>query len=140
MDSSRSDDDAALDLARSLLDACRAGDGAGVLPYLDAGAPATMRDADGNSLLMLAAYHGHADLVSELIRRGADVDQLNDRGQSPLAGAAFKGFGEVADALLAAGADPEAGTPSARETAAYFGREEIAAAIEAAGSTDSGSR
>ena len=121
-----------LDLARSLFDACRAGNADGVLPYVDAGAPASLRDAEGNSLLMLAAYHGQAQLVTELARRGADVDALNDRGQSPLAGAAFKGFTEVADALLAAGADPDLGTPSARDTAAYFQRADISAAIEAA--------
>lgn len=40
--------------------------------------------------LMLAAYHGHADLVKLLIDHGADPNRLNDRGQSPLAGAVFK--------------------------------------------------
>ena len=39
---------------------------------------------------MLAAYHGHADLVKLLLRHGADPNRLNDRGQSPLAGAVFK--------------------------------------------------
>jgi hypothetical protein len=39
---------------------------------------------------MLAAYHGHADLVKLLIQFGADPNRLNDRGQSPLAGAVFK--------------------------------------------------
>lgn len=124
-----SGDDAALALAHALFDACRSGAADAVLPYVDAGAPVSMRDADGNSLLMLAAYHGHAQLVAELARRGADVDALNDRGQSPLAGAAFKGYDDVAHALLAAGADPDLGTPSARETAAYFQRDAIARAI-----------
>lgn len=40
--------------------------------------------------LMLAAYHGHADLVKLLIQHGADPNRINDRGQSPLAGAVFK--------------------------------------------------
>ncbi len=39
---------------------------------------------------MLAAYHGHADIVKFLIQHGADPNRLNDRGQSPLAGAVFK--------------------------------------------------
>jgi ankyrin repeat protein len=43
-----------------------------------------------NGKLMLAAYHGHADLVKVLIQHGADPNRLNDRGQSPLAGAVFK--------------------------------------------------
>lgn len=120
------DDDDALALAQSLFDACRGGDAAGVLPYLDAGAPASMRDASGNSLLMLAAYHGHAELTAALAQRGADVDAANDRGQTPLAGAVFKGDEAVVRALVDAGADPDLGTPSARETAVYFGRAEVA--------------
>jgi ankyrin repeat protein len=39
---------------------------------------------------MLAAYHGHAELVKLLIEHGADPNRVNDRGQSPLAGAVFK--------------------------------------------------
>lgn len=46
---------------------------------------------------MLAAYHGHASVVSLLIRQGADPNQLNDRGQSPLAGAIFKKEDEVVE-------------------------------------------
>ena len=79
---------------------------------------------------MLAAYHGHAALVSELAARGAAVDLLNARGQSPLAGAAFKGFTEVAEALLEAGADPDIGEPSGLATARYFERDEIVELIE----------
>ena len=62
---------------------------------------------------MLAAYHGHAPLVSLLIQHGADPDRLNDRGQSPLAGVVFKNEAECIKLLLDAGADPEIGTPSA---------------------------
>lgn len=39
---------------------------------------------------MLAAYHGHNQLVKFLIEHGADSNRLNDRQQSPLAGAVFK--------------------------------------------------
>lgn len=45
---------------------------------------------DRASQLMLAAYHGHADLVRFLVQHGADPNRLNDRQQSPLAGAVFK--------------------------------------------------
>jgi len=120
-----------IELANALLDAARQGDAETVRAFLDRGAPANLRDAAGNSPLMLAAYHGHAALVTELAARGADVDPLNDRGQSPLAGAAFKGFTEVAEALLAAGADPDVGEPSALATARYFERSEIVELIEA---------
>lgn len=121
----------ALAIVQHMLDLARAGDPE-LLEYVDAGAPVTMRDMSGNSLLMLAAYHGHAQLVTGLARRGADVDQINDRSQSPLAGAVFKKSPDVVAALLEAGADPDHGTPSARETAAYFQVPELAALIERA--------
>ena len=90
--------------------------------FVDHGLPADVQDPDGNSVLMLAAYHGHASTVAMLVGRGADVDRRNHRDQSPLAGALFKGEDEVVAVLLEAGADLDAGTPSARATAAMFGR------------------
>lgn len=69
---------------------------------------------------MLAAYHGHDQLVSLLLSHGANPNILNDRGQSPLAGAVFKDEKEVINALLEGGADPDLGTPSAMETVELF--------------------
>lgn len=90
---------------------------------------------------MLAAYHGHADLVKLLIEHGADPNGLNDRGQSPLAGAIFKNEEAVIEvrgtlgnekdrgklrgtdkrkALLEGGADPEHGSPSALQCVETF--------------------
>lgn len=102
-----------------MFDMARQGD-AGLLEYVDAGAPVELTDALGNTLLMLAAYHGHPGLVSGLVARGADVDRVNDRGQAPLAGAVFKAEDEVVRALLTAGADPDTGSPTARDTATMF--------------------
>lgn len=62
---------------------------------------------------MLAAYHGHVNLVRLLLSHGADPNSLNDRGQSPLAGVVFKNERECIDALLEGGADPTIGQPSA---------------------------
>lgn len=114
-----------VDLAHALFDMARQGRSAQLAAYVDAGAPVDLTDPAGNTLLMLAAYHGHADLVRELARRGAEVDRLNDRGQSPLAGAVFKGEPDVVAALLEHGADPEAGMPTARQTAELFGRTDL---------------
>ena len=91
--------------------------------------PVDLTDARGNSLLMLAAYHGHADVVSALAERGADVNAGNDRGQTPLSGAVFKGYADVVRVLVAAGADPDLGSPSARATAVFFERPDLAALL-----------
>ncbi|WP_040284443.1 ankyrin repeat domain-containing protein [Tessaracoccus massiliensis] len=109
------------ELANWLFDRARQGETERLAAYIDAGAPANLTDAEGNTLLMLAAYHGHAATVRELLARGADPDALNDRGQSPLAGAVFKQEADVIAALLEAGADVDAGAPSARATAQMFG-------------------
>ena len=61
------------------------------MAYVDAGVPADLTNDRGDSLVMLAAYHGHADAVRALLARGAEADRVNDRGQTPLAGAVFKG-------------------------------------------------
>ena len=112
-------------IAHACFDFARAGDTARLRAYVEQGVPANLTDATGNTLLMLAAYHGHADTVRALVVLGADPDRTNDRGQSPLAGAIFKGEGDVARALLAAGADPDVGTPSARATAQMFDRADL---------------
>ncbi|MHA3723573.1 ankyrin repeat domain-containing protein [Leucobacter sp. HY1910] len=111
----------ALEFAHRLFDGARGGDTVFVATAIDQGVPADLTDEKGNTLLMLAAYHGHVGLVTELVQRGADVDRLNDRGQTPIAGAIFKRHTEVITALIAAGADLDAGTPSARATAEMFG-------------------
>jgi len=116
-------DQAAVDLAHVMFDLAREGSTERLAAYLDAGVPVELTEANGNTLLMLAAYHGHATTVRALTDRGADADRLNDRGQSPLAGAVFKGADEVVRLLLAAGADPDRGAPSARAAAGMFGRE-----------------
>ena len=118
-------DDETVALAHKLFQAAREGDTGLLGGYLSAGAPATMTNAAGDSLLMLAAYHGHAETVRLILEHGAEPDTANDRGQTPLAGAAFKGYTEVARVLLDAGADPDAGTPSARSAAQMFARTEI---------------
>jgi uncharacterized protein len=118
-------EDELVELAHQMFDWARAGDSERVAAYVDAGVPVNLTDAAGNTLLMLAAYHGHAPTVAMLAGRGADVDRMNDRGQSPLAGAVFKGEEDVVSTLLVAGADPDAGAPTARETAEMFGRAEL---------------
>ena len=114
----------------------RRGDAARLAAYVDAGAPVDLTNAAGDTLVMLAAYHGHAETVSVLVERGANVNLCNDRGQSPLAGAVFKSNDAVVKVLLAAGADPDMGTPSARDTAHMFGQRQFESWFDASDQVD----
>ncbi|MFD8827865.1 ankyrin repeat domain-containing protein [Streptomyces sp. NPDC059605] len=122
---SETPDPEVIELATKVFDLARSGETEALAAYVDAGVPANLTNDRGDSLLMLAAYHGHAAAVTALVDRGADPDRANDRGQTPLAGAVFKGEDAVIGALLAAGADPAAGTPSALDTARMFGKADL---------------
>ncbi|MFD6331352.1 ankyrin repeat domain-containing protein [Streptomyces niveus] len=118
-------DNDVVELATKVFDLARRGETELLAAYVDAGVPANLTNDRGDSLVMLAAYHGHAPAVVALLSRGAEADRANDRGQTPLAGAVFKGEDAVIRALLTGGADPEAGTPSAVDTARMFGKTDL---------------
>ncbi|MFF9429457.1 ankyrin repeat domain-containing protein [Streptomyces sp. NPDC014746] len=122
---SETPDPEVIELASKVFDLARTGDADALAAYVDAGVPANLTNDRGDTLVMLAAYHGHAAAVTALLARGAEADRPNDRGQTPLAGAVFKGEDAVVHALLAGGANPEAGTPSALDTARMFGKTEL---------------
>src|SRR5258708_31522727 len=119
-------DSEVLDLAARLFDWARSGDAAMLEAYIDAGVPVNLTNTNGDTLVMLAAYYGNESTVAALIARGADVDRRNNRGQTPLAGAVFKKDTTIIELLLSADADPLAGSPSALETARFFGKEQLA--------------
>ncbi|MGA0133856.1 MAG: ankyrin repeat domain-containing protein [Opitutales bacterium] len=121
---------AAADLARS-------GDAAGLAELLGKGLGIDAQDEKGNTLLMLASYHGRAEVVELLLKAGAAVDLRNDKGQTPLGGVAFKGHAGIARLLLDAGADPKAdqGGSTPADFATLAGRTEILALLESAQKT-----
>jgi len=116
-------------------DAARSGDTDRLQAALDAGLGVDTCNENGDTLLMLAAYHCRAPAVELLIERGADADRANAKGQRPLAGVCWKGAVDVARALLDHGADVDAGgggmTPLM--LAASDGSLEIVDALLAAG-------
>jgi len=122
--------DSAADLARN-------GDAAGLAGLLKNGLAVDARDEKGNTLLMLASYHGRTEVVKLLLDAGASTDLRNDKGQTPLGGVAFKGHVEIARLLLAAGADPKAdqGGSTPADFATLAGRTEILALLESAQKT-----
>ncbi|MDB5560128.1 MAG: Ankyrin, partial [Enterovirga sp.] len=64
------------------------------------GLPPNLTNDKGDTLLILASYHGHHETAAMLLARGADPDRFNDRSQTALAAAAFKGAERVILALL----------------------------------------
>src|SRR5690625_1689077 len=108
-----------------IMDHARQGETQALIEAYERGYPLDVRDGDGNTALMLAAYNGQVETVRMLIERGANVDIPNSRNQSPIAGAIFKGEEQVVRVLREAGADLDAGTPSARQTAELFGKTDL---------------
>jgi len=109
-----------VEFLNSVFDLVRTGDAATVAAYVDRGVPVDLTNANGDTLLLLAAYHEHPDLVRALLERGADPNPVNGRGQTALVAAVFRQNLAIVEALLGAGADPALGSPDARATAAYF--------------------
>jgi len=120
-------DPGVIELAQRVFGLARSGETEELAAYLDAGVPANLTNEKGDTLLILAAYHGHPGTVAALLERGADHGRVNDRGQTPLAAAVFKQSADTVRALVEAGADPDAGQPSARATAQFFDLPEMAA-------------
>ncbi|MCA9059331.1 MAG: acyltransferase family protein [Planctomycetaceae bacterium] len=63
---------------------------------------------DGASLLTVAVFLGHTEMVEMLLQAGADVNQRNRDQGTALHSAAFVGRAEEANLLLQAGADIDA--------------------------------
>jgi len=64
-------DPGVLELAGRVFDLARAGATEELVGYVDAGVPANLTNDKGDTLLILAAYHGHPDTVAALLERGA---------------------------------------------------------------------
>jgi ankyrin repeat protein len=112
--------DEQVEFLNAVFDLVRAGDAATVADYVDRGVPVDLTNANGDTLLLLAAYHEHPDLVRVLLERRADPNRVNGRGHTALVAAVFRQNLGIAEALLDGGADPSLGSPDARATAAYF--------------------
>ena len=112
-----------VELAHRMLDLAREGEARTLLAYVDGGVPVDLTDARGNTLLMLAAYHGHAAVVAGL----AGARRRRRPGQRPRAVAAGRGGVQGrgrggGHAARRSAPTRMPGTPSARATAEMFGR------------------
>lgn len=125
-----------LALARKVFQFARAGDAAELESFLSRRLPPNLRNERGDTLLMLACYHGHVDAARVLLAHGADPEIINDAGQTPLAGAAFKGDEAVATLLLDHGVQVDNAGPNGMTPlmfAAMFNRVDMARLLLARG-------
>lgn len=79
-------DEEAAAFAEEVFERARRGDAPMLERLLQSGLPANLRNHKGDTLLMLASYHGHIDAVRVLLAHGADPLIANDNGQLPIAG------------------------------------------------------
>jgi ankyrin repeat protein len=69
------------------------------------GMPVNLCTNKNDTLLMLATYNGNYETSLMLIKRGADLNRVNQRKQTPLEGVCFKGYLEIVKLLVESGAN-----------------------------------
>ena len=88
---------------------------------LDAGADINARDQHGQTSLMIAARHGHGEVVRLLVNHGAALDHSAKYGLTALMLAVIGGHTEIVRVLVNAGANTTArgsGAPGFHERTA----------------------
>jgi ankyrin repeat protein len=91
--------------AAQLFAAVSAVDRKAVRKLLEEGVSPNVRDAGGNTPLMVAASKGNLTIAGMLLGRGADVNAVNNSGETAL-NSAFAVHDDVTRLLLASNADP----------------------------------
>lgn len=124
--------DEQLAFLESIFDLARDGNTELLIRNIEAGVPVNLTNARGDSLLILAAYHGHLDTVRALLGAGADSSRLNAMGQTALSAATFRNDAPIVSALLTYGADPTHGPQNAVSVAKHFELPEMQALFESA--------
>ncbi len=133
-----SEEQAYREFQRLAFEHARHGETHALAGMLRQGLPINLRDTRGNSLLLLACYHGHLETAQMLLKAGAEVDLRNTRGQTPLGGVAFKGYLKLTELLLWHGADIHAdngGGITPVMLASMFGRAEVVSLLEQHGAS-----
>lgn len=114
-----------IEFLNSVFDLARENKPVALKSLFDQGVPVDLTNAKGDTLLILAAYHEHAEMVQLLINEGADLDRLNERGQTALVCAVFRNNLPIARMLLDAGADETLGSQTPAQVAEFFNLEEM---------------
>jgi len=117
-------------------DASRAGDTAMLATFIQAGYDLNVKDPQGYTGLILAAYHGQEPAVTRLLDAGADPCARDNRGNTALMGAIFKGELTIAKRLVQADCAPDLANNAGQTASMYaalFKRTEILQALAAKG-------
>ncbi|OIJ35119.1 hypothetical protein BK826_09080 [Rothia kristinae] len=117
--------DRELEALNQVFDLAREGRAEELAAALDQGIPVNLTNANGDTLLILAAYREQPAVVRLLLERGADPDRINDRGQTALVSAVFRNHEPIARMLLEAGADASLGHQTPEAVAAFFALPEM---------------
>lgn len=118
--------EARLEFIDGVFDLVRNGRAEPLQEMLDSGVPVDVRNAKGDSLLIIAAYSQQNSIVTDLIDRGADKDVVNAMGQTAISCAVFRNDAAILHALLLSGANPDAGARTGLEIAEQFGLAQMA--------------
>ncbi|MDO8931510.1 MAG: ankyrin repeat domain-containing protein [Rhodocyclaceae bacterium] len=108
-----------------ILAAANQDDTAQVIDLLKRGMDVNTTDPSGNTLLMIAARNGNADLLDFLIGNRSNLQKRNRYGDSAVMMAAFRGHLAIVRKLLDAGADIRNSGWNALHYSAYGGFTEI---------------
>lgn len=122
--------DEQVEFLNSMFDLARDGQHQKLLSLIDQGIPVNLTNSKGDSLLILASYNEHAELVAGLLQRSADPDRMNDRGQTALSCAVFRQHEDITAQLLRAGADAHLGPQNPYAVIEMFGLENMRAVVD----------
>lgn len=84
-----------------IFDAARLGDLEAIDTYIKDGADIEIRNSDGYTPFILAAYYGNDQALEVLLENGADPCAVDNRGSNAFMGVAFRGHVNTAKWLLA---------------------------------------
>lgn len=115
------------------LSAATMGDAKALASLLQRGLDPDTVDAQGNTLLILAAREGQTAAVEALLKQRVRIDYRNPAGDSALMLAVLRGHDDAARALLKAGAQVNQEGWAPLHYAAFEGREAIFDTLLAAG-------
>lgn len=90
--------------------------------FLSLGKDIDRKDINGFSLLMIASYWGHTDIVRHLCEEGANLNIRSNEGSTALIYAAQYGYGDIVNTLLDYGANHKIVNHEGRDALFYAKR------------------